>query len=105
MKKFNPILDNVIVEILPPEEKIGGIFIPTANQNILPRQYAKVIAVGPGKRSKNGGHKSMSVDVGDIVIIGDEYNCVPISNGENKRIFVYKEDSLACVVDDYKKES
>ena len=100
MESYNPILDNVLLEILPPEEKVGNIIMPMMNENILPRQFATVLAVGPGKRMADGDRIPMQVKVGDIIVIGEQDHCVPVMNAEKRRLFIYKEQSIACVVDE-----
>jgi len=50
-------------------EKIGHIWIPPKAQE--KSEQAKVVAVGPGRRLKNGERKAMSVAPGDHVLISN----------------------------------
>ena len=67
--KFTPLHDKVLVKRTEEEEKsAGGIVLP-GSASEKPSQ-GEVIAVGPGKKSENGGVSPVGVAVGDTVIFG-----------------------------------
>lgn len=68
--KIRPMNDRVLVKRLEPKEQVrGGIIIPdTAKEK---PQEGEIIAVGPGKRSEDGGKvQAMTVKAGDRVLFG-----------------------------------
>lgn len=68
IKSLMPLLDRVLVQRVKAEAKTaGGIFLPESSVKEL--NEAKVLAVGPGGLDKEGKRITMSVDVGDKVLI------------------------------------
>ena len=66
---FKPLFDNVLVERIAEDEKTkGGIIIPD-NAKEKPSQ-GKIVAVGEGKRSKDGSLQPITVKEGDAVLFG-----------------------------------
>jgi chaperonin GroES len=67
--KFKPLNDYVLVSHVKAEEKTsGGIIIPdTAKEK---PQEGKVIAVGPGRRDRDGNRIPMEVKAGDRILFG-----------------------------------
>ena len=98
---YKPIVDNVLVELFPPKEQIGGILLAEVAKSVQNLQFATVLAVGPGKYGKNGKRIPMEVKAGDVVLIGDVQNCAPVQSGDKRRWLMFKEDSLAGIVDGY----
>ena len=80
-----PLGDRVLVKRLDEkEEKKGGIIIPdTAKEKPL---TGKVIAVGEGKRMKNGSLAPMSVKKGDLVLFGKYSGSEVEVDGEDLKI-------------------
>jgi chaperonin GroES len=69
MKKFKPLQDRILVKRLEEQEiKKGGIIIPDSVKE--KPQEAEVVAVGPGKVTRNGKLQPMSVKVGDKILFG-----------------------------------
>ena len=67
--KFTPLHDKVLVKRTEEEEKsAGGIVLP-GSATEKPSQ-GEVVAVGPGKKTKNGDVSPVGVAVGDTVIFG-----------------------------------
>ena len=63
-----PLLDRVLVQRIKAESKTaGGIILPESSVKEL--NEAKVLAVGPGGLDKEGKRLTMSVGVGDKVLI------------------------------------
>jgi chaperonin GroES len=96
--KLKPIGDRLIVRRQDSEEKTtGGIVLPdTAKKK---PQRGKVLAVGPGKLSKDGSRRTPQVKEGDTVIFtswaGDEFR---ERGGDN--ILVMREEDILAVLDD-----
>lgn len=66
--KIKPLYDKVVIKPASPEEvTASGIVIPQTASDEKPMQ-GEVIAVGPGKRMKNGEYAPMSVKVGDKIL-------------------------------------
>jgi len=64
-----PLADRVLVKPVETEEKTsGGIYVPDSAKE--KPQKGEVVAVGPGKRNKDGDRIPMDVKEGDRVIYG-----------------------------------
>jgi chaperonin GroES len=67
--KIKPLDDRVVVEALPADEKTkGGIVLPEAAKE--KPQQGKVIAVGPGRLTKDGTRVPPNLKKGDTVVYG-----------------------------------
>lgn len=94
--KFRPLADNVLLSRLDAEKVTKtGIVIPDIAQE--KQVKATVLAVGPGRRNRNGSVQEPAVKVGDVVLLGkwagseikiDDQECV-----------VLKEDDILAVVE------
>jgi len=93
--KFKPLGNRVLVRRLEQEEKMkGGIYIPdTAKKK---QEQAEVIAIGPGKKDKNGNAISMPVKVGDIVLM-EKYSGQEVTLNDQEYVIVRAEDLIAIV--------
>lgn len=68
--KIIPNDDNILVQLVAGDEKIGMIFVPEkARDNHRDAVVAKVVAVGPGRTSEQGAFIKVTVGVGDLVLI------------------------------------
>eukprot|EP01089_Gocevia_fonbrunei_P011108 TRINITY_DN241_c0_g1_i1.p1 TRINITY_DN241_c0_g1~~TRINITY_DN241_c0_g1_i1.p1 ORF type:complete len:117 (-),score=35.84 TRINITY_DN241_c0_g1_i1:93-404(-) len=66
--QFRPLFDKVLVRrLLPAEQSIGGIIIPTRSQTKVHQGY--VVAVGPGSYDKSGKIAPLHVKPGDKVYL------------------------------------
>ena len=94
--KVVPLHDRIVVSRIESEEKTaGGIIIPdTAKEK---PQEGKVVAVGPGKRDKEGKLIAMDVKAGDRVLFakwaGTEFKL------DGKEHMIMKEDDILGVVE------
>ena len=93
--KVVPLNDKIVVKRLEAEEKTaGGIVLPDTAKN--KPQRGKVLAVGPGKLSKDGQRHGLQVKVGDNVLFttwaGDEYK-----DREGAILLMREEDILAVL--------
>jgi chaperonin GroES len=96
--KVKPLGDRIIVRRFEAEEKTaGGIVLPDNAKN--KPQKGKVLAVGPGRLSKDGKRINMQVEEGDTVLFtswaGDEFK-----EKAGDAILVMREEDVLAVVDD-----
>ncbi|MCF7740241.1 MAG: co-chaperone GroES [Candidatus Marinimicrobia bacterium] len=64
-----PLGDRVLVKPVQTDEKTsGGIFVPDSAKE--KPQKGEIVAVGPGKRNKDGDRIPLDVKEGDMVIYG-----------------------------------
>jgi len=95
--KIKPLGDRIVIKRFEAEGKsAGGIFLPDSAKN--KPQKGTVLAVGPGKRLKDGSTSKMQLKVNDVVLFtnwaGDEFKQ---SQGDNI-LLMREEDVLAVVV-------
>lgn len=93
--KLQPLGNRVLVKRLEAEEKVkGGIFLPdTAKKK---QERAEVIAVGPGKKDKNGKLIAPEVKVGDIVLM-EKYSGQEITLNDEEYVIVKADDLIAII--------
>mmetsp|Transcript_3856 Transcript_3856/g.5479 ORF Transcript_3856/g.5479 Transcript_3856/m.5479 type:complete len:92 (-) Transcript_3856:36-311(-) len=88
-------MDRVLVQKVVAEAKTAtGILLPETAQKAP--NWAKVLAVGPGKRTKEGEVLPMSVKVGDTVVI-PEYGGVSLKF-ENEDYHVFRDEDLMGLI-------
>ena len=92
--RFKPLNDYVLVLHTKAEEKTsGGIIIPdTAKEK---PQEGKIVAVGPGKKDRDGNRIAMEVKEGDAVMFGKYTGTELKINGVDH--IIMKEDDIFCV--------
>jgi len=90
-----PLSDRILVRRVDAEEQMkGGIIIPdTAKET---PQEAEVIAVGPGKRNKNGGVIAPAVKSGEKILIG-KYAGTEIEVDGDEYVIVNEDDVLGII--------
>ena len=93
---IKPLNDRVIVTRLEEDQKTsGGIIIPdTAKEK---PQKGVVVAVGPGKRDKDGNLVSPEVQKGDRVLFS-KYAGTEIKVDGEEQLFM-KEDDILAIID------
>lgn len=92
--QVKPLADRVFVRTLEAEDKVGSIIIPdTAKEK---PQKGEVIAVGPGKRDKDGTRVKMSVKKGDKVLFG-KWSGTEITLEGEELLIVNESDILATL--------
>ena len=97
MAKVNikPIGDRVLVQHIEEKEQVrGGIIIPDSAKE--KPQEAKVIALGSGRRDKDGKVIAFEVKVGDTVLVA-KYGGSEIKLDEKKYTLVREDDILGIV--------
>jgi len=92
---LRPLNDRVILKRLDSERKTAsGIVIPESAAE-APEQ-AKVLAVGPGKRTEDGKVLPPDVKVGDTVLFGKYAGQSVKVNGEE--VLVVREEEILAVI-------
>jgi chaperonin GroES len=95
--KINPLGDRVVIKRVEAEGKsAGGILLPDSAKN--KPQKGTVLAVGPGRRLKDGSIAKMQLKIGDVVLFtnwaGDEFKQ---SQGDD--ILLMREEDVLAVVE------
>ena len=95
--KIQPLGDRIVIKRFEAEGKsAGGILLPDSAQN--KPQKGTVLAVGPGRRLKEGGLSKMQIKIGDVVLFtnwaGDEFKQ---SQGDN--VLLMREEDVLAVLD------
>ncbi|MEX0869852.1 MAG: co-chaperone GroES [Candidatus Spechtbacterales bacterium] len=92
-----PLRDNIIIEPQTPEEKTkSGIVLPDTAEKNRPEQ-GTVVAVGPGKASKDGNRVAPEVKKGDVVIFS-KYGPTEIEIND-KDYLIAKEDDILAILE------
>ena len=66
---IRPLSDHILIEPLKQEEKTeSGILIPVASSEEEPER-GRIVAVGPGKKGKDGKVVPLEVKEGDLVLL------------------------------------
>lgn len=93
--KLKPLGNRVLVRRLAPEEKLkGGIILPdTAKKK---QEQAEVIALGEGKKDKNGVLIPMPVKVGDIILM-EKYSGQEVTLDDEEFVILRADDLIAIV--------
>ena len=93
--KFRPLYDRVLIKRVTAEQKTSsGLIIPdSAKEKPL---EAEVIAVGAGRRTKDGEIRPMSLKAGDFVLFG-KYTGDEVKLDGEEHVILREEDVLAVV--------
>lgn len=83
---MKPLFDRILVEIVVVEEKTSSGLVIATGRAEPQLKHGRVVAVGPGQYLTMGGHRPMSVKVGDTVAF-------PAGNG-----FDLRDGDKACRV-------
>jgi chaperonin GroES len=94
--KIRPLHDRILVKRLEEESKTsGGLFIPdTAKEKPI---RAQVVAVGSGKRDKDGKVHALDVKAGDRILFAKYSGSEVKIDGEDHLIL--REDDILAVLD------
>ncbi len=77
-----------------PVKSVGGVFLPESSQTRM--NEGVVLAVGPGRRSKDGNVIPLSVSVGDKVVL-PEYGGNAVKLDQDEYLIFRDEDILAVL--------
>jgi chaperonin GroES len=92
---FRPLYDRVLVKRIEAEERSsGGLFIPDSAKE--KPQQAEVVAVGNGRRLKNGEIRGLEVKPGDRILFG-KYSGDEIKLEGVDHLILREDDILAIV--------
>lgn len=92
---IRPLGNRVLLRRLEQEQKLkGGIIMPDSAKK--KQESAEVIAVGAGKKDKNGALVPMPVQVGDIVMM-DKYSGQEVTLNDEEFVIVRADDIIAVV--------
>jgi chaperonin GroES len=92
---FRPLHDRVLVKRLEEEEKTaGGLYIPDSAKE-KPIQ-GKVIAVGAGKRDKEGKNIPVEIKAGDKVLFS-KYSGTEVKIDGEEHLIMREDDILAVI--------
>lgn len=93
--RLRPIGDRILVKRLAAEEKLkGGIILPdTAKKK---QEQAEVVAIGTGKKDKNGVLIPIPVKVGDVILM-DKYSGQEVTLDDVEYVIVRADDLIAVV--------
>jgi chaperonin GroES len=93
--KIRPLHDRVLIKRLDEESKTsGGLFIPdTAKEKPI---QGKVVAVGAGKRDKDGKLVALDVKAGDKVLFS-KYSGTEVKLDGDEHLIMREEDLLAVL--------
>lgn len=90
-----PLSDRILVRRVDADEQVkGGIIIPDTAQETP--QEAEVVAVGPGKRNKNGDVIAPAVKSGEKILIG-KYSGTEIEVDGDDYVIVNEDDVLGII--------
>lgn len=93
--KLKPLSNRVLVRRLAAEEKLkGGIILPdTAKKK---QEQAQVVAIGEGKKDKNGTLLPMPVKVNDIILM-EKYSGQEVTLDDEEYVILKADDIIAIV--------
>ena len=93
--KLQPLGNRVLVRRLAAEEKLkGGILLPdTAKKK---QEQAEVVAIGTGKKDKNGTMLPMPVKVGDTILM-EKYTGQEVTLDGEEFVILRADDIIAIV--------
>lgn len=93
--KLKPLGNRVLVRRLAAEEKLkGGIILPdTAKKK---QEQAEVIALGAGKKDKNGVIIPMPVQLGDIILM-EKYSGQDVTLEDEDYVILRADDIIAVI--------
>ena len=93
---IRPVGDRVLIEHLEEKEQVrGGVIIPDSAKE--KSQEAKVIALGSGRKDKDGVIIAFEVKVGDKVLVA-KYGGTEVKLDDKKYTLVREDDILGVLV-------
>jgi len=95
MNKIQPLSDHILVEPIKEENKKGGIILPDTLEKER-SEKGKVIAVGPGKRDKDGKYIPIDIKKGDVVLF-TKYSPNEIKVDGKEYLIIREDDVLAKI--------
>jgi chaperonin GroES len=93
--KIKPVGDRILIQHLEEKEQVRGAIIIPDSAKEKP-QEAKVIAVGTGRKGKDGTITPFEVKVGDTVLVA-KYGGAEVKLDEQKYTLVREDDILGIL--------
>ena len=94
--RIKPLSDHILIEPIREEEKTKtGILLPETAEKERPEQ-GRVIAVGPGKKKKDGAYLPLDVKPGQKVLF-TKYGPNEIKINDKEYLIAKEEDILAII--------
>lgn len=95
-EQLRPLGNRVLVRRLETEEKLrGGIVLPDSAKK--KQEQAEVIAIGAGKKDKNGVLIPMPVKIGDIILM-EKYSGQEVTLN-NEEFSILRSDDIIAIVE------
>lgn len=96
MRRLIPLLDRVLIErIVAPTKSAGGVLLPDSAVSKV--NEGVVLAVGPGRRTRDGDVVTPSVKEGDKVLLPEFGGSMVKLN--DKELFLYRDDELLGILE------
>merc|ERR1719174_1216993 len=93
--RFRPLADRILCQRIKAETKTAsGLFLPDSAKKAP--NWAKVLAVGPGRLTKEGVQLSMNVKVGDTVVV-PEYGGVTLKF-DNEDYHIFRDEDMVGLI-------
>lgn len=93
--KIRPLGDKVVIKVIEEQEATtGGIILPDSARE--KPQKGEVLAVGPGKLSKDGQREEMEIKKGDVVLFR-KYGGTELKMDNNEYKILTTDDILAVI--------
>jgi chaperonin GroES len=92
---IKPLSDHILVEPVREEKKKGGIILPDTIEKER-SEKGKVIAVGPGKRDKDGKYIPIDAEKGDVVLF-TKYSPNEVKVDGKEYLIIREDDVLAII--------
>jgi len=91
-----PLADRVLIKrVVPVTKTAGGILLPESN--ITKSNEGKVLAVGPGGKTRDGEIMPVSVSVGDKVLL-PEYGGLQVKMEGEEDVFLFRNDEILAKI-------
>ncbi|WP_432782565.1 co-chaperone GroES [Candidatus Carsonella ruddii] len=92
--KFIPLYDTIVVLKIENDNKIGEIYVPTNENNII---KGKIIETGVGTLLKNGEIFPLIVKINDIILFKDSYNVEKYKVDNIEYYFIKEKDIISII--------
>jgi chaperonin GroES len=94
-QQLRPLGNRVLVRRLESEEKLkGGILLPeTAKKK---QEHAEVIAIGTGKKDKQGNTIAIPVKVGEVILM-EKYSGQEVTLNDEEFVILKADDIIAII--------
>jgi len=95
VNKIKPLGDQVLVKRSPQKQSLGKILLPENSQE-KPKE-GEIIAVGPGKKNKQGANQALSVQPGNHILFSS-YAGTELTIEDEGYLIISEEDIIGILV-------